>query len=286
MTKKLVVVGRRGIAVVAGAIFLTTGCSPEATETPVEKLTRVGQATSADFTIFKSEGGLDANSSWKGFEAVSVNPHFDNAGKLFAVQLLLAPTAQTKLTIDNVRDALTKECGTQWAPVPGSTGAIRTGDTSSGACVLVFNPSNGNVQVTLTSPQNQGSTSAQVGAAPAAAAQAAPSNEGAPQQSASAPRVLKYKDDSHYVLSGVLQESPGDTPFLLKLDTPVLIESKELVDGKLESGPSDGRDLSELGYEPENGTLIPPLGVKSDFKVKLVCAKVACWVDTLELASR
>lgn len=283
MTKKLVVVRLLGIAIAAGTLLLTTGCSREAAESPVEKLTRVGQTTSADFTIFKNAGGLESSSNWKGFEAVSISPQFDNAGQLFLVQLLLSPTAQTKLTVENVRDALAKECGTQWAPVPGVAGSIRTGDSSPGSCMLIFNPSNGVIQVTLASPQGSSKTTEQAGALPA---QAAPTVDAAPQQSASNPRVLKYKDDSHYVLAGVLQESTGDSPFLLTLNSPIIIENKEIVEGKLESGPSDGRELSELDYEPEDGTLIPPLGVKSDFKVKLVCAKVACWVDKLELASR
>jgi len=82
----------------------------------LEKAVNVGKSTREQMAAFKSAGGLDGESSWKGYHAGAINTVYDEDGKLAMLDLKLHKTwPQMKLaSVDNLQRTLAKSCGSEW----------------------------------------------------------------------------------------------------------------------------------------------------------------------------
>ena len=86
-------------------------------ENLLEKAAHVGVSEKAQMNAFKSAGGLDNTSSWKGFRVTELRAVYEDTGKLGVVILTLYKSFPEKklASIDNLRSAMSGECGTNWS---------------------------------------------------------------------------------------------------------------------------------------------------------------------------
>jgi hypothetical protein len=82
----------------------------------LEAATIVDQSSKSQMDAFTNAGGLDKESSWKGFQVRSIESVYHDTGKLGMLNLTLVKTWPKKqiASLDNLREALVESCGSSW----------------------------------------------------------------------------------------------------------------------------------------------------------------------------
>lgn len=90
---------------------------PSFSDNILEKAVHVGTSDQTQFDAFKNKGGLENESTWKDFKVRSVSTAYDDrTGKLGILNMALEKDwPRRKLaSIDNLKSALSSECGSTW----------------------------------------------------------------------------------------------------------------------------------------------------------------------------
>lgn len=82
----------------------------------LETATNVGISDKASMDAFKNAGGLDYESTWKGFKVMKYEAVYHPDGKLGMVTLTLAKSwpAAKLASLDNLQAAMSGKCGSSW----------------------------------------------------------------------------------------------------------------------------------------------------------------------------
>ena len=98
----------------------------------LEKVMRIGVSTQGDFAQFKSKGGLELDSRWKGFRVVHLDAvHGGKNGELTALIIKVHRNfpGYDLASLDNFKKALQSECGPKWDVTPDQGAMEGTGPT-------------------------------------------------------------------------------------------------------------------------------------------------------------
>lgn len=104
----------------------------------LEKVMRIGVSTQSDFAQFKSKGGLELDSRWKGFRVVHLEVvHGGPQGELTALFIKVHRNfpGYDLASLDNFKKALQGECGTKW-DVNQDQGAMEGTSPTGVQCVI------------------------------------------------------------------------------------------------------------------------------------------------------
>lgn len=119
----------------------------------LEKATQVGKSDKAQMDAFTNAGGLDVESTWKGFRVTGLRVVYEDSGKLGLVVLSMYKSFPGKklASIDNLQSAMAGECGGNWTKSMKFGSAVLEGQhTSSGVRCTALDPGGLTVEVTLT----------------------------------------------------------------------------------------------------------------------------------------
>lgn len=130
----------------------------------LEKATRVGVSDKAKMDAFRNAGGLDKESSWKGFRVTELRVVYEDTGKLGMVILTVYKsfTGKKLASIDNLQSAMSSECGTNWTQSTRFGSAVLEGkNASTGVSCAALDQGGPTVEVTMakTSGEKQSANS-------------------------------------------------------------------------------------------------------------------------------
>lgn len=124
----------------------------------LEKALHVGASDKMQMDAFKNAGGLDKDSSWKGFKVSAVRAVYEDSGKLgLGVLTLHKSYPDHKLaSINELQSAMTGECGSNWSQSSRFGSAVLEGkNAASGVSCSALDQGGQTVEVTLSKVAGQ-----------------------------------------------------------------------------------------------------------------------------------
>lgn len=95
----------------------------------LEKALRPGSSSKDQFAAFMDKGGLQSESSWKGYGVKSVNTRYHENGKLEIAEITLGKQMLSRdpATLENLKVSLAPVCGSKWqASTEGNLSMLKT----------------------------------------------------------------------------------------------------------------------------------------------------------------
>ncbi len=128
--------------------------TPQSSGNLLEQALQIAVSDMASMEAFKNKGGLEFESSWRGYKVRAVQVNYGESGKLGIAELVLEKKWPGKFQLasfENLKASLESDCGSAWTQNQLQRNAdMHEATSASGTTCTVHTTDDGFVRVTLT----------------------------------------------------------------------------------------------------------------------------------------